>query len=74
MMWPSQNFLLYNGTRIKIKINKWINNLKKYVTSDPPPLEIHITCTNCYNLISKKSKLKRKRASKSKKDFNTSKV
>ena len=31
MMWPSQNFLLYNGTIIKIncniiKINEWIDN------------------------------------------------
>ena len=26
MMWPSQNFLLYNGTIIKIKVNEWINN------------------------------------------------
>ena len=26
MMWPSQNFLLYIGTVIKIKVNKWINN------------------------------------------------
>ena len=26
MMWPSQNFLLYNGTIIKIKANEWINN------------------------------------------------
>ena len=26
MMWPSQNFLLYNGTVIKIKVNEWINN------------------------------------------------
>ena len=38
MMWPSQNFLLYNGTIIKIKVNERINNLKKYVTSVPPPL------------------------------------
>ena len=40
MMWPSQNFLLYNGTVIKIQVNEWINNLKKYVTSvtPPPPL------------------------------------
>ena len=37
MMWLTQNFLLYNGTVIKIKINKWINNLKKYVTLVPPP-------------------------------------
>ena len=28
MMWPSQNFLLYNGIIIKIKVNEWINNLK----------------------------------------------
>ena len=35
-MWPSQNFPLYNGTIIKIKVNEWINNLKKYVTSVPP--------------------------------------
>ena len=26
MMWPSQNFLLYNGTVIKIQVNEWINN------------------------------------------------
>ena len=26
MMWPSQNFLLYNGTVIKINVNEWINN------------------------------------------------
>ena len=26
MMWPSQNFLPYNGTIIKIKVNEWINN------------------------------------------------
>ena len=26
MMWPSQNFLLYNGAIIKIKGNEWINN------------------------------------------------
>ena len=26
MMWPSQNFLLYNGTIIEIKENEWINN------------------------------------------------
>ena len=36
MMWPSQNFLLYNGTVIKIQVNEWINNLKKYVMSVPP--------------------------------------
>ena len=29
MVWPSQNFLLYNETIIKIKVNEWINNLKK---------------------------------------------
>ena len=28
MMWPSQNFLQYNGTVIKIKVNEWINNKK----------------------------------------------
>ena len=26
MMWPSQNFLLYNGTFIKIKVNERIKN------------------------------------------------
>ena len=26
VMWPSQNFLLYNGTVIKIQVNEWINN------------------------------------------------
>ena len=35
-MWPSQNFLLYNGTTIKIKVNEWVNNLKKYATSVSP--------------------------------------
>ena len=35
MMWPSQNFLLYIRNIIKIKVNEWINNLKKYVI--PPP-------------------------------------
>ena len=29
MMWPSQNFLLYNGTVIKIKVTELINNFKK---------------------------------------------
>ena len=29
MMWRSQNFLLYNGTIIKIKVNERVNNLKK---------------------------------------------
>ena len=28
MMWISQNFLLYNGIVIKIKVNEWINNKK----------------------------------------------
>ena len=36
MMWPSQNFLLYNGAVIKIQVYEWINNLKKYVMSVPP--------------------------------------
>ena len=36
MMWPSQNFLLYIRTIIKMKVTEWINNLKKYV--NPPPL------------------------------------
>ena len=31
MMWPSQNFLLYNRNIIKMKVTEWINNLKKYV-------------------------------------------
>ena len=26
MMWPSQIFLLHNGSIIKIKVNEWINN------------------------------------------------
>ena len=56
MMWPSQNFLLYNGTIIKIKVNERINNLKKYVRSVPSPLRIRTICTNHNNLISKKSK------------------
>ena len=54
MMWPSQNFLQYNGTIIKIKVNEQINNLKKYVRSVPPPLGIHTICTNYNNLILKK--------------------
>ena len=37
MMWPSQDFVLYNGTIIKIKVNEWINNNKKNVASVPPP-------------------------------------
>ena len=36
MMWPSQNFLLYNRNIIKIKVTEWKNNLRKYV--NPPPL------------------------------------
>ena len=36
IMWPSQNFLLHNGTVIKIKINEWINNKKIYIMSVPP--------------------------------------
>ena len=56
MMWPSQNFLLYYGTITKIKVNEWINNYKKYVTSVPPPLRIHTTCTNYNKLTSKNSK------------------
>ena len=43
-MWPSQNFLLYNGTIIKIKVNEWINNLKKFVTSAAPTLWGYIQC------------------------------
>ena len=39
MMWPSQNFLLYNGTIIKIKVNEWINNLKKYILCQYLPFE-----------------------------------
>ena len=26
MMWPPQNFLLYNGAVIKIQVNEWINH------------------------------------------------
>ena len=36
MMWPSQNFLLYNETVIKIQVNEWINNLKKMLRQSPP--------------------------------------
>ena len=54
MMWPSQNFLLYNGTVIKMKVTEWINNFKNMSIS--PPLGIYTTCTNYNNLISKKSK------------------
>ena len=35
MMWPSQNFLLYNRNIIKMKVTEWINNLNKNV--NPPP-------------------------------------
>ena len=35
MMWPSQNFLLYNRNIIKMKVTEWKNNLRKYVK--PPP-------------------------------------
>ena len=35
MMWPSQNFLLYNRNIIKMKVTEWKNNLRKYV--NPPP-------------------------------------
>ena len=37
MLWPSQNFFLYVRNIIKMKVNEWINNLKKYV-NPPPPL------------------------------------
>ena len=37
MMWPSQNFLLYNGTVIKIKVNEWVNNKKNMLRQSPPP-------------------------------------
>ena len=36
MMWPSQNFLLYNGNINKIKVNEWTNNLKKICYVSPP--------------------------------------
>ena len=35
MLWTSQNFLLYNGSVIKIQVNEWINNFKRYVYSLP---------------------------------------
>ena len=35
MMWPSQNFLLYNRNIIKMKVTEWKNNLRKYVNSPP---------------------------------------
>ena len=41
MMWPSQNFLLYNRNIIKMKVTEWINNLKKNM-STPPPFWGHI--------------------------------
>ena len=55
MMWPSQNFLPYNGTIIKIKVNERINNYKNIYYVSSPPLGIRTTCTNYNNLISKKS-------------------
>ena len=36
MMWPSQNFLLYNRNIIKMKVIAWINNLKKNMLIPPP--------------------------------------
>ena len=54
MMWPSQSFLLYGGTIIKIKVNEWINNLKNILCLFFSPLGIHTTCTNYNNLTSKK--------------------
>ena len=36
MMWPSQNFLLYNRNIIKVKVTEWKNNLRKYVNPPPP--------------------------------------
>ena len=57
-MWPSQNFLRYNGAIIKIKVNERINNSKIYVTSLPSPsLRIHTICTNYNSLISKKEQM-----------------
>ena len=35
MMWPSQNFLLYNRNITKMKVTEWINNLKKIYQSPP---------------------------------------
>ena len=35
MMWPSQNFLLYNGTIIKMKGKEWINKKICYVSFPP---------------------------------------
>ena len=35
-MWPLQNFLLYNGTIIKMKVNDWINNNKKNMSVPTP--------------------------------------
>ena len=34
MMWPSQNFLLYDINIIKMKVTEWINNFKNM--SIPP--------------------------------------
>ena len=36
VMWASQNFLLYHGTIIKIKVNECINNLKNIYYVRPP--------------------------------------
>ena len=57
-MWLSHNFLQYNGTIMKIKVNEWINNLKKNMLrqSPPPSLGMHIIYTNYNNLTSKQSK------------------
>ena len=44
MMWPSQNFLLYNRNIIKMKVTEWLNNLKKNVSIPPSP------CGDAYNM------------------------
>ena len=62
MIWPSQNFLLYNRNIIKMEVTEWINNLKKYV--NPPPLWGYIQHVQIITIQFQK------RAN----DFNTSKV
>ena len=55
MMWPSQNFLLYNGTIVKIKIIEWVNNLKNMLRQ-PPPLWRYIQQVQIIKFSFKKKK------------------
>ena len=49
MMWPSKNFLLYNGTTMEM-----IEKEKFQLVWQSPLFSMHVPCTNYSNLISKK--------------------